>query len=199
MLWNLNSKHIFILLGFCFQCYTNKNAQTHNRKRIYKTKVYKTRDGILTLFFSNVSIQYLHVMGNSSDNYYTGNVHLIWVTAELPKCNSLKLAVIKVTWPRCRNIQTSSFLFWCLIVANFNPTAHWLTLNGFVPPPLVPDTRHKNVTSVLPKFCAPHTSTLEEWSITEQSYMDTCRHLFWKKAHLLFDLSSAEQHETKTG
>lgn len=76
----------------------------------YKIKVYKRRDGILTLFFSNASIYYSHVTGIFSDNYYTGNVHLKYlrVMAELPKYNSLKLAAIKVTWPRCKNMQTSS-------------------------------------------------------------------------------------------
>lgn len=93
----------------------------------------------------------------------------IWESAELPKCDSLKLAVIKVTWPRCRNIQTSSerqgrkvftpFLvpYCCKLSSHCSATdSKWACT-----PPLVPDTRHKNVTSVLPKFCAPHTSTLK--------------------------------------
>lgn len=82
----------------------------HKTEKEYKIKVYKRINDILTLFSSNVSICYLHETGNFPDNYYTGNVHLKYLkmTAELSKCNSLKLAVIKVTWPRCRNTQTSS-------------------------------------------------------------------------------------------
>lgn len=104
----------------------------HITEKEYKIKVYKRR-GILTLFFSTVSMCYLHVTGNFSDNYYTGNVHLKYlrVTAELTKCHSLELAIIKVTRPRCKNIPPAqedrgekySLLFWCLIVANSHPIA----------------------------------------------------------------------------
>lgn len=177
----------------------------HKTEKEYKIKVYKRINDILTLFSSNVSICYLHETGNFPDNYYTGNVHLKYLrmTAELSKCNSLKLAVIKVTWPRCRNTQTSSVreeksihsFFGALLLQVLIPLLSdwlWMGLHITLYDPSVPDTRHKSVTSVLPKFCAP---THPHWRMIyhgtiRQGHTHTWTSALEKSSHFIWSVIS---------
>lgn len=78
-----------------------------------------------------------------------------------------------------------SLLFWCLIIANSHPIAQRLTLNGFAHHPQWPKSAsHKNVTSILLKFCAP---THPHWRMICYGTIlhgHTRGHLVWKKTHL---------------
>lgn len=131
----------------------------------------------MTLFFSNVSIYYSHVRGNFSDNCYTGNVHLkcLRVMVELPKCNSVQVQEYTNHLRKTGERSIHSFLvpYWCKLLSHCSVTdSKWVCTSLPVTRQcLIPDI--KTSVCLAQILCSPHIHS-EEWSITEQSYMDIC-------------------------